>query len=285
MLPQEFDILQNYLKKSSGLVVTPDKMYLLESRLMPVAKAFNLPDLSALARSVAGGLDRALLQQVMEAMTTNETSFMRDVKPFDRFKKIMLPYFLEEKKLTKHLRIWCAACSSGQEPYTLAMILKEEAAKLAGWKIDIVATDISNDILDRAKAGTYTQFEVQRGLPIQMLVKYFSQVGDKWQIKPELQQGITFKTGNLLENFSLLGKFDIIFCRNVLIYFDTPTKGEILGRMHGALNKPGYVVLGGAETVLGVTEKLKPLSGHSGVCVPTEWDTTAHDAQFASITI
>jgi chemotaxis protein methyltransferase CheR len=285
MLLQEFDVLQKFLKKSSGLVITPDKMYLLESRLLPIAKIFNLPDLSALARAVAAGLDKKLLQDVMEAMTTNETSFMRDGKPFERFKKIMLPHLLEEKKLTKQLRIWCAACSSGQETYTLAMLLKEEAAKLAGWNIEIVATDISNDILERARAGVYTQFEVQRGLPIQFLVKYFTQNGDKWHIKPELKQGITFKPGNLLENFGILGKFDLIFCRNVLIYFDTPTKGEILGRMHGALNKPGYVVLGGAETVLGVTDKLKPLPNHSGVCVPFDWDTTAHDIKFASIAI
>lgn len=285
MLPQEFNILRDYLKKSSGLVITEDKIYLLESRLMPVAKQFNLPDLSALARAVSMGADRALLNQVMEAMTTNETSFMRDVKPFDRFKKIMLPYLLEEKKLTKQLRIWCAACSSGQEPYTLAMLLKEEAAKLAGWQIDIVATDISTEILDRAKAGTYTQFEVQRGLPIQFLVKYFTQNGDKWQIKPELQQMIQFKPGNLLENFTGLGKFDIIFCRNVLIYFDAPTKGEILGRMQTVLNKPGYLVLGGAETVIGITDKLKPLPSHSGVCVPFDWNTTEHDAKFAAVTV
>ncbi len=264
----DFDILSTYLKKASGLVLTADKTYLLESRLTPIVREMNLADLSALAAEVKRGANQNLLKRVTDAMTTNETSFMRDGKPFDNFKKVMLPALLEKNAASRRIRIWSAACSSGQEPYTLAMMLKEEGSKLNGWNIEILGTDLSAEILDKAKKGEYSQFEVQRGLPIQMLMKYFTQVGDRWQIKDDILKMVTYKPVNLLDNFSEFGKLDIIFCRNVLIYFDAATKKNILERMAPMLPPHGYLVLGGAETVIGVTEKWAPVPGVSGTYQP-----------------
>ncbi len=263
-----FAILQDYLKKSSGLVLTEDKGYLLESRLTPLVRQYQLTDIAALANEIKKGINRPLLKDVTEAMTTNETSFLRDGKPFDNFKKIMLPDLLQRNAATKRIRIWSSACSSGQEPYTLAMLLKEEGIKLAGWNIEIMATDLSTEILEKAKKGEYSQFEVQRGLPVTMLMKYFTQKEDRWQIKPEIQQMINFRPANLLESYLTLGKFDIIFCRNVLIYFDAPTKKEVLERMRGVAENNAYLVLGGAETVIGLTDKWKPLPNVSGTYIP-----------------
>ena len=268
MEPAVFTVLQEYVKKSSGLVLTEDKAYLLESRLTPLVRQYQLPDIAALSNEIKKAANRPLLKAVTDAMTTNETSFLRDGKPFDNFKKIMLPDLLQRNAATKRIRIWSSACSSGQEPYTLAMLLKEEGTKLAGWTIEILATDLSNDILEKAKKGEYSQFEVQRGLPVTMLMKYFVQKEDRWQIKPEIQQMITFRSANLLEPYVTMGKFDVIFCRNVLIYFDAPTKKDVLERMRGTGDANTYLVLGGAETVIGLTDKWKPLPNVSGTYIP-----------------
>lgn len=264
----DFDIFSSFLKKSSGLVLTPDKSYLLESRLTPIIRDLNIADLSTLASEIRRGANQPLLKRVIDAMTTNETSFLRDGKPFDHFRKIMLPALMQKNAATKKIRIWSAACSSGQEPYTLAMLWREEAAKFPGWTLEIVATDLSAEILDRAKAGDYSQFEVQRGLPIQLLMKYFTQVGDRWQVKPDIKSIVSYKPANLLEDFTPFGKFDIVFCRNVLIYFDAATKKDILERMPAAVNRDGFLVLGGAETVIGVTEKWAPVPDISGIYTP-----------------
>jgi chemotaxis protein methyltransferase CheR len=165
----------------------------------------------------------------------------------------------------KTIRIWSAAASSGQECYSLAMILSEMSAQLAGWKIEILGTDLSTDILDRAKEGIYSQFEAQRGLPINLLVKYFTQVGDRWQISPKIRGMVQYKEFNLLNDPRPLGKFDVVFCRNVLIYFDQPTKAKILNNIAGLMPNDGYLFLGGAETVLGITDKFQLLAGQRGV--------------------
>ena len=268
MTPSEFDFLSGFLKEQSGLVLTPDKMYLVETRLKSVAAAHNCDSLADLVAGLRKSTLGALGRDVVEAMTTNETSFFRDKHPFDTFEKVLMPALIEARKTKRSVRIWCAAASSGQEPYSLAMILDGLKAQLAGMRWEIVATDIDTQILDKAKTGIYTAFEVQRGLPVQNLVKYFTQLDDgNWKFKDEFKRGITFKQGNLLKDFSLLGKFDIIFCRNVLIYFDPQTKGEVLDRMSKSLNDDGYVFLGGAETVLGITDALKSMSGHRGVYV------------------
>src|SRR4029079_18853978 len=167
-------------------------------------------------RTGAPGLEAA----VVEAMTTNESFFFRDKTPFEHFRDVMIPDLLSARATQKRIRIWCAAASTGQEPYSLAMVLKEVGPALAGWRVDILATDFALDVLEKAKAGIYSQFEVQRGLPIQMLVKYFTQVGEMWQIAPEIRAMVQFKPFNLLHNCNHLGPFDVVFCRNVLIYFD-----------------------------------------------------------------
>jgi chemotaxis protein methyltransferase CheR len=265
MRPADFDLLANLLKLNSGLVLTPDKAYLLESRLTPVARKWQLASLEALADKVRNRPDDALLRDITEAMTTNESSFFRDTKPFDLLKDVLLPRVLVSRAARKHLRIWCAAASSGQEPYSIAMILREAAAQLAGWRIEIVGTDLSSPILERAKEGLYTQFEVQRGLPIQLLVKYFKQEGDKWRISDEIRRAVTYKRLNLLHPFAELGQFDIVFCRNVLIYFDQPTKTQVLEAIARQMPNDGVLLLGGAETVLGVTDRFRPMEGQRGL--------------------
>jgi chemotaxis protein methyltransferase CheR len=265
MRPADFELLSTLLKLNSGLVLTPDKAYLLESRLMPVARKHQIATMEALADKVRARPDDTLLRDITEAMTTNESSFFRDSKPFDQLKDVLLPRMLDSRASRKHLRIWCAAASSGQEPYSISMILKEASARLAGWRIEIVGTDLSNPILDRAKEGLYTQFEVQRGLPITLLVKYFKQEGDKWRISDDIRRMVTYKRLNLLQPFSDLGQFDIVFCRNVLIYFDQPTKAKVLEAIARQMPNDGVLLLGGAETVLGVTDRFRPMDGQRGL--------------------
>ncbi|MCW8860960.1 MAG: protein-glutamate O-methyltransferase [Rhodospirillales bacterium] len=265
MSPDDFDFIAGLLRQESGLVLTPDKAYLLESRLMPVARKRGLKGLPELILALRTKRDVALVTEVTEAMTTNESFFFRDVTPFDHFRDIVLPHLVQTRGAKKSIRIWCAAASSGQEPYSLAMVLKEASAKLPGWKFEILGTDISKEILEKAKAGLYSQFEVQRGLPIQLMVKYFQKRDDQWQIDPALRAMITFKEFNLLHDMKAMGKFDVVFCRNVLIYFDPPTKAKVLANVASLMPSDGILFLGGAETVLGVSDKFRPLPGHRGV--------------------
>ncbi len=265
MTPSDFDLIRGILKKRSGLTLGDDKGYLLESRLMPVARKHGLKTLDDVIAKVRTQPTEALLVDITEAMTTNESFFFRDTKPFDLFKAHVLPHLLETRSAQRSFRIWCAAASSGQEPYSLAILLKEAAAKLPGWKIEIVGTDISKEILDRAREGRYTQFEVQRGLPIQLLVKYFDKVGEHWTIKPEIRNMVSYKEFNLLEPMTSLGKFDVVFCRNVLIYFDQPTKGAVLNKIAAQMPADGSLFLGGAETVLGITDSFEPVTGQRGI--------------------
>ncbi|TDQ84342.1 CheR-type MCP methyltransferase [Dongia mobilis] len=261
----DFDFICQILKARSGLVLTNDKAYLLESRLLPVARKWKLATFDDLVRLIRSKNDEAVIRDVVEAMTTNESFFFRDTKPFDQFKQICLPAMLKSRAGAKSLRIWSAACSSGQEAYSLAMILTEMAPQLAGWRIDIVGTDLSNEILQRAKDGMYSQFEVQRGLPITLLVKYFTQVGDRWKISDKIRQMVQYKEWNLLNDPAPLGKFDIVFCRNVLIYFDQPTKAKVLAGIAKQMPDDGYLFLGGAETVLGISDKFQLLPGQRGI--------------------
>lgn len=265
MTPGEFEYLKNFLKERSGLVLSNDKQYLVESRLLPIARSSKLETLSAVIGVLRKGTNKALETDVVEAMTTNESFFFRDKTPFDHFNETMLPGLLERRAKTRQIKIWCAAASTGQEPYSLAICLKEAQTKIAGWRTRILGTDLSNEVLDKAKAGLYSQFEVQRGLPIQMLLKYFDQKGDMWQINAGMRAMVEWKKLNLLDSFSHLGEFDIIFCRNVLIYFDQQTKTEILSRVAKSLPDDGYLVLGAAETVVGLTDAFKPVPGKRGL--------------------
>jgi len=265
MNDSDFEFLASMLKERSGLVVTKDKLYLLESRLLPLAKDQQLDGLEGLITALRAPGSDSLKEQVTEAMTTNESFFFRDQTPFDNFKEVVLPELLERNAARKQIRIWCCAASTGQEPYSLAMLLSEEAAKLRDWRVEILATDISGEVLEKAKVGLYSQFEVQRGLPITLLAKYFAESGSMWQIDSALRAMVTYKPFNLLDNMTHLGQFDMVFCRNVLIYFDVDAKTEILGRISRQMSAGGSLFLGAAETVIGVTDDFVPVKGRRGL--------------------
>lgn len=260
-----FEYLRTFVKQKSGIDLAPDKMYLVESRLQPLARKGGHESLDALVQSMKEPSSTALRDDVIEAMTTNESSFFRDKTPFELFSKVMLPDLIEQRGTSRRLRIWCAAASTGQEPYSLAISLKELPALVTGWNVSILGTDLSRDVLEKAKSGVYTQFEVQRGLPIQLLLKYFQQEGETWRIDPTLRSMCDFRPYNLLESYAPLGKFDIIFCRNVLIYFDQQTKADILNRLAQQLAPDGYLVLGSAETVMGITKAFEQIPGQRGL--------------------
>ncbi len=268
MTPHNFDYLRKLLRERSGLVLSAEKQYLAESRLVPVARRHGIATLGELVDKLRAAEHSQLAIDVIEAMATNETFFFRDKLPFDHFRDTVLPALIVARAREKRIRVWCAAASTGQEPYSLAMILREFSARLAGFRIEIVATDISAEVLARAKAGIYSQFEVQRGLPIQHLVKFFSQVGETWQIAPEIRAMVQFRPLNLLKDFSALGTFDMVFCRNVLIYFDQDTKINVLNRIAKQLPEDGYLALGAAETVVGLTDAFKPMADKRGLYVP-----------------
>ena len=264
MNPADFEIYKNLLMEKSGLVLTSDKAYLIDSRLTPIAQKWELGDLNSLTQAIKNAPDEQLITDIVEAMTTNETSFFRDTRPFDTFKEYVLPYMRETRQAQRSFKIWCAAASSGQEPYSIAMLLREDA-NMAGWNIPITGTDISNEILDQAREGLYSQFEVQRGLPIQLLMRYFVQKDEKWQISDDIKSMIEYKYFNLLENMSSLCTYDVVFCRNVLIYFDEATKKKVLEEMARLMPDDGLLFLGGAETVLGITDVFKPVPDHRGL--------------------
>jgi chemotaxis protein methyltransferase CheR len=267
--PLDYDYLRKLLKDRSGLVLSADKQYLVESRLTPLARKVGLATLGELVGKLKANNER-LIVDVVEAMTTNESFFYRDKVPFDHFRDAIMPSLLAARAKERRIRIWCAAASTGQEPYSLAMCLKEMKDKIAGWRIEIIGTDLSMEVLEKAKAGVYSQFEVQRGLPIQMLVKHFVQTGDTWQISPEIRAMVQYKPLNLLADFSHLGHFDVVFCRNVLIYFDQETKIGVLNRIAKMLDADGFLVLGAAETVVGLTEAFRPMQDRRGLYAPNK---------------
>jgi len=267
MTPLDYEYLQKTLKDRSGLVLSADKKYLLESRLMPLARKTGVAGISELVQRMKAGSE-SMIADVVEAMTTNETFFFRDKTPFDHFQNTVIPDLIKARAGRRSLRIWCAAASTGQEPYSIAMVIKEMSAALAGWRIEIIGTDISQQVLEKSKSGIYTQFEVQRGLPIQFLVKYFKQTGEMWQINPDIRSMIQYRPLNLLQDFSSMGKFDLIFCRNVLIYFDQDMKTQIFGRLAKCIEPDGFMALGAAETVVGLTDVFKPYADKRGLYRP-----------------
>jgi chemotaxis protein methyltransferase CheR len=262
--PADYEFFRKLLKDRSGLDLSADKQYLVESRLVPLARRAGLPGLPELVQKLKGGTE-ALTAEVVEAMTTNETFFFRDKVPFDHLRQTILPDLLQARANRRSLRIWCAASSTGQEPYSIAMCLKELGSTLAGWRIEILATDLSQAVLEKSKAGIFSQFEVQRGLPIQLLVKNFTQTGELWQLNADIRSMVQQRQLNLLQDFSQLGVFDVIFCRNVLIYFDQETKSNIFRRLAKVLEPDGYLLLGAAETVVGLTDAFKPCPDRRGL--------------------
>ena len=265
MTPHDYDYLRRLLKTRSGLVLSAERHYLVKSRLLTVAHKhglFNLTGLTARLRALGA---EPLTVEVIEAMTTNETFFFRDKVPFDHFRETILSALMSARAASRRIRIWCAAAFTGQEPCALAIALKEMGKDLRGWRVEIVGTDLSAEVLEKAKSSIYSQFAVQRGLPVMMLIKYFSQVGETWQIAPEIRGMVKFMPFNLLADYAPLGKFDVVFCRNVLIYFDQATKIGVLERIADVTERDGFLVLGRAETVVGLTPRFKPVADKCGV--------------------
>ena len=282
MTPADFDFLRRFLKERSGLVLSDDKQYLIESRLLPLSRKCGVSGIADLVQKMKGG-SSTIIAQVVEAMTTNETFFFRDKVPFEHFRDTIMPEMLKARANRKSIRIWCAAGSTGQEPYSLAMSLKEMGAVLAGWRVEIIATDLSQEVLEKSRAGVYSQFEVQRGLPIQLLVKYFKQIGELWQISADIRAMVQHRQLNLLHDFSQLGTFDVIFCRNVLIYFDQDTKVNVFGRLARSMEADGFLALGAAETVVGLTDVFKPFPDKRGLYRPSGARTTSAPAAMPKI--
>jgi chemotaxis protein methyltransferase CheR len=262
--PLDYEYLRKLLRERSGLDLSADKQYLVESRLVPLARRAGLAGIGELVQKVKAGAE-TLTIDVIEAMTTNETFFFRDKIPFDHLRQGVIPELMQARAAKRSLRIWCAASSTGQEPYSIAMLLKEFSAELSGWRVEIVATDISLGVLEKARAGIFSQFEVQRGLPIQLLVKHFRQVGELWQINADIRAMVQHRQLNLLQDFSHLGLFDVIFCRNVLIYFDQDTKLGVFNRLARSLEPDGTLALGAAESIVGITEAFKPYPDRRGL--------------------
>ena len=264
MNSQDFEFVSQLLRKRAGIVLTGDKMYLLESRLAPLARKEGLPSIDDLITVVRSRRDERLIAQVVDVMTTNETFFFRDKTPFDHLKDAIFPVLAQARRGSR-IRIWCAACSTGQEPYSIAMMLDQNPALTGGVPVEIVATDISDRCLERARQGLFTQFEVQRGLPIQMLMHYFTQQDDHWRISERLRQMVSFRKMNLIEPAYNLGQFDIVFCRNVLIYFDGPTKGAVLDWIASTMNPGGFLLMGAAESIVGISQSFDVMQDRRGL--------------------
>jgi len=260
-----FETFATLLKNRSGLVIGPDKLYLLETRLAPILKREQLRDLTALAEKLRSPANEAVIKQVVEAMTTNESFFFRDDKPFVHFRNQALPRLLAARGAGAPLRIWSAASSSGQEAYSIAMILTECRASVGNRKIEIIGTDLARETLNRAREGQYTQLEVLRGLPVQMLMRYFHKEENNWRISDAIRSMVQFREWNLLADLRALGRFDVVFCRNVLIYFDQPTKTRVLEAVAQQMPPDGLLYLGGAGTVLGITTRFAPMPAERGV--------------------
>ncbi|MEN5081391.1 protein-glutamate O-methyltransferase CheR [Bosea sp. TWI1241] len=265
MTERDFAFLRDLLHRRSGLSLGTDKHYLVDSRLGMLCRRLGIEDIPALVERLRGEPHGELESAVVDAMTTNETLFFRDRTPFDLFRNVILPEKLAANAASRSLRIWCAAVSSGQEAYSLAMILHEHAQSLAGWRVDLLGTDISAEVLEKARQGLYTQFEVQRGLPIQMLLRHFRQEGDKWRVDEHIRGMVELRRHNLLDPNAHFGQFDVIFCRNVLIYFDVPTKARVMDALAQRLAPNGVFVLGAAETVIGISTSLVPDETHRGL--------------------
>ena len=281
--PEEYTFLSDLLKKHSGLSLGPGKEYLLESRLPPVAVTFGHADITALIAALRRGAPPAVVKLVCDAMTTNETLFFRDSKPFVSLEKEILPAAAARaRSCGRPVRIWCAASSTGQEPYSIAMIAAQLEPQLAGTKVEIIATDFSAQALARAKAGVYNQFEVQRGLPVQLMMKYFRPVPEGFELVPEIRSRVTYQEINLLNPFPAYWQFDVIFCRNVLIYFDVPTKKDVIDRMAKLLDRGGSLFLGGTESTLGVTDSVVRVPNHPSGVFCRKTDLVLHTATKAA---
>ena len=253
-------LIRRLVRERAGLSLDDEKWYLVEDRLAPIMRSAHLT-MNELAQAVTCDPGGDLARTVTETLTINETSFFRDRGLFAAFAETVLPSLVAARAEQRRLRIWCAGCSTGQEPYSLAMVLDEQARKLAGWQVEILATDLSRAVIDSARRGLYSQFEVQRGVPVALLLRYFRREGELWRINDHLRAKVAYRTHNLVAGARDLGSFDAIFCRNVLIYFDVPTKQRVLESLRGSLADDGYLALGAAEAVGGLCEHLAAVPG------------------------
>lgn len=258
--------LRQLVRLRSGIVLGEDKEYLLESRLMPLVRAHAFPGLDDLVRQVRAEPAGPLARQVVEAMATNETYFFRDVHPFECLRRLVLPELLVRRAEAKRLDLWCAAAATGQEPYSVAMLLREHFPQLAAWQVRFLASDLSQEALRRAREGRFTQLEVNRGLPAPLLVRHFAKDGLDWRIHDDFRRMVEFRELNLIEELPLAGQFDVILLRNVLIYFDLETKRAVLARCRRLLRPDGYLFLSGAETTLNIDGAFVRVDFDKGGC-------------------
>ena len=264
----EFDYVRTLIRDRAGIALESGKEYLVESRLDPLARQEGFPTLTHFIASLKSSpFSAGLHHKVVQAMTTNETSFFRDVRPFEVLKAVVLPELVAQRGAQRALNFWCAASSTGQEPYTIAMVMREAAPTLlSAWNFRFIATDISTEVLARAIQGRYSQLEVNRGLPASLLVKYFQQEGGEWQIKADLRRMVEFREINLTEPWSILPPMDIVFMRNVLIYFSIETKKGILARVRQLLKPGGFLFLGSSETTLNLDDGFEPVPTDRTAC-------------------
>jgi chemotaxis protein methyltransferase CheR len=263
----DFDLVAQLAREEAAIVLEPGKEYLVETRLGELASTLGLPgytELIAALRTPKGKADH--LVKVIDALTTNETLFFRDFHPFETLRKVLVPELMQKRAAAKQLTIWCGACSTGQEPYSIAMLLREHFPMLKDWRVSILATDLSPRVLKQAQEGSFSQLEVNRGLSASYLVKYFTKEGDRWRIKDEIRKLITFKSMNLIQPWPVMTPFDLVFLRNVMIYFDVPTKKTILKRIRGCLLPHGYLFLGSAETTMNIDSSYQAVTHERTVC-------------------
>jgi chemotaxis protein methyltransferase CheR len=274
----DFDTISRVVRERSAIVLEAGKEYLVESRLAPIVTAHRLSGMAELAAKLRTQPNSPLAIDVIDAMTTNETSFFRDIRPFEALRTSVLPELVAARRDRKALTIWCAACSSGQEPYSVAMTLAEHFPEIAGWHVRIIATDLSTAIVKQAEQGAYRQMEVNRGVPAPMLVKYFDRNGMTWSIKPELRKRVEFRVLNLVAPFTAMPTVDLVLLRNVLIYFDNQAREQILSRVHGTLASDGYLMLGSTESTIGLDAPFRRDTGTSGCLRPVAGPAPARRA-------
>lgn len=255
LMDTSFNYVRDFVRTEAGIVIEPGKEYLVESRLAPIIRSEGLNSMDALVQALRGTSRSELHRKVVDAMTTNETTFFRDIEPFEYLRTQVLPKLIQTRRIGKRLSIWYAASSTGQEPYSMSILLREHFPELHDWKIEQVGTDISRRALDRAREGKYSQLEVNRGMPAKLLLKYFDKKGLDWQLRENIRSMVTYQELNLNGQWPRLGPFDIVFIRNVMIYFDVPAKKKILGRIYDLLRPDGYLFLGAAETTLNLDDR------------------------------
>ncbi|NEK87750.1 protein-glutamate O-methyltransferase CheR [Blastococcus saxobsidens] len=248
-----FDWVRELVRKESAIVLQPGKEYLVEARLLPIARQMGLPDVGKLVETVRVRPSAEDTRRIVEALTTNETSWFRDGDPFTALTSTVLPSLLSSRGANERLQIWSAACSSGQEPYTIAMLLDDVLPNAAS-RVSITATDLSREMVQRTRAGKFSQLEVNRGLPAPMLVRHFQRAGNEWEVSSNLRRMVNATECNLAAPLPRMGPFDVVYLRNVLIYFDLPTKQSILRRVRDLMRPDGWLFLGAAETTLGVDD-------------------------------